>query len=75
MRIEWEILKLACVAIETHELASLSEDARKLIHDAAVAANILMLGSLTSENDVPLANLVSGKEVVESTSETTLQGS
>ena len=31
-----------------------------------------MFGSLTSENDVPLANLVVGKEVVEGTSEATL---
>ena len=74
-RLPGEVFKLTAAAVETHELAFLSEDRGKLIHDAAVHTDILVLGSLACQSEIPFRNLVVAEEIVECESEAALQGS
>ena len=75
LRLEWEVLELTAVAVETHQLALLAEYRSKLVHDTAVDTDVLVLCSLTCQNEIPLRNLVVAKEVVQSESEAALQSS
>ncbi len=74
-RLPGEVFKLTAAAVETHELAFLSEDRGKLIHDATVHTDILVLGGLAGKYEIPLGDLVVAEEIVECESEAALQGS
>ena len=65
--------RVAAVAVETHEASFLAEDAGKLVHDATINATIVVLCSLSDENQIPLADLVVSKEVVQTESEAALK--
>ena len=70
---EGEVLVFARVAVEAHQFACLSEDAGELVHDAAVAAYVFVLCSLSGKSHVPLGDAVVSEHVVEETSEASLQ--
>ena len=71
--IEGEVLELARTAVETHEMACLTEDRSELIHDTAVHAYVLMLGGLAHAGQLELLNLVLAEQLVDGESEATLQ--
>ena len=70
--LEGEILELTAPAVETHQLACLSEDGSELVHDAAVAAYVLMLGSLSGKHHIPFGDCTV-EQVVQTESEATLE--
>ena len=74
LRVKREVLKLTATAVQTHQFACLTEDGGELIHDTAVAAYILMLGSLPRKNHVPLTNRAA-ELLIQAKSKTALQRS
>ena len=69
------VLKLTATAIQAHQLACLSEDAGKLVHDSAIHTAIVMLCGLTGKNNVPLRNFILSEQVIQSASETAFHSS
>lgn len=61
-----EILIFAAAAVETEEAALLTENGDGLVHDTAVAADVLVLGALTYAGKFHLLNLVFAPKIVES---------
>ncbi len=72
--VEGEILELTRTAVQTHQLAGLSEDAGELVHDAALHAHVVVFRGLTGEHDVPLGNLVVAEKVVQTAGEAAFHG-
>ena len=70
-----EVLELTAAAVETHEVTLLAEYGSKLVHNAAVHANIVVLGSLACLGKLHLLNLVVTELVVDSECEAALEGS
>ena len=73
--LEGEVFELARTAVETHQTACLTEDRGELVHDTTVYTAVVMLGSLTSENHIPLTDLIVAKDVVQTTGEAALHSS
>ena len=62
---EGEVFEVARTTVEAHQLAFLSEDAGKLIHDTAVHTHIFVLGGLSGKHHIPLGNLVVAEQIVQ----------
>ena len=70
--LEGEVLELAAAAVEAHQTASLAEDRGELVHDTAVDAAVVVLGSLSGEHHIPLRDLVLAEDVVQTAGEAAL---
>ena len=70
--LEGEVFELTTATIEAHQTARLAKDAGKLVHDATVDTTVVVLGSLSGQYHIPLADLIVAKEVVESEGEAAL---
>ena len=68
--LEWEILELATATVEAHQTTRFAKNAGKLVHDATVDTTVVMFGSLSGKYHIPLADLVVGKEVVQTIGKT-----
>ena len=69
-----EILEFAAAAVEAHQVALLAKDGCELVHDAAVHADIVVLGSLANLGKLHLLDLVVTKLVVDGECERALKG-
>ena len=68
--LEGEVLELTTATVEAHQTTCLAEDRGELVHDTAFHATVIVLCSLTGENHIPLADLIVGKDVVQTTGNT-----
>ena len=73
--VEGEVLVLQRAAVEAHEAALLAEDRGKLVHDAAVATDVVVLGGLAYLGERELVYFVFAEEVVECEGESAFEGS
>ena len=73
-RMPGEVLIFAAAAVEAHEAALLAEYGGELVHDAAVAAYVLVLGALAHAGEFHLLDLVVAPEVIERVSVGAFEG-
>ena len=71
--VEGEVFEFARTTVEPHQLACLTEDAGKLVHDAALHAAVVVFRSLSGQHHVPLRDFVLTEEIVQRKGETAFQ--
>ena len=73
LRIEGEVLVFKGLAVEADQIAGLAEAGRKLVHDAALHAAVVMLRALTDLGQLELVDPV-GIELIDRERERALKG-
>lgn len=70
LRVPGEILEFAAAAVKAHEVAGLTVAGGELVHDAAVYADVFMLGSLSDFGQGHAVNVAFTEEIVHSEGKT-----
>ena len=75
LRVPREVCHFAAAAVHAHEVSGLAETGDGLVHDAAVAADVLVFGALAHLGQFHSVNLVVAEHIVQCEGESALQSS
>ena len=73
LKVKGEVSMFARVAVEPHQHAIFPKYTGKLVHDAAFHTAVVVFSGLSDEHQVPLAQFVAAKKVVQGIGKATFQ--